>query len=220
MSSNSGARNGTSELTLGDLLYADRDKARIAESEWHDLVLEMAKGDETALQGLYERTHRLVFTLAVRITRNREQAEEVTADVFHAVWQRAAAYDPADGPVVGWVMNQARSKAIDRLRYEQRRKRVNPYPNDPSDESSADDPMRFAATAQDNRSLDDALQTLTPVERQTIETAFFGEMTYSEAAATLNQPLGTIKTRIRSALTKLRQTLTKGATNGDPTRSR
>ena len=85
----------------------------------------MAAGDPLALHALYERTHRIVFTLIVRITHNRETAEELTVDVFHDAWRRAASYDPAGGSVVGWIMNQARSRAIDRLRFEQRKKRVN-----------------------------------------------------------------------------------------------
>ena len=71
-------------------------------------------------------THRLVFTLILRITHNRETAEEVTLDVFHDVWRRAPTYDAAAGTVLGWIMNQARSRAIDRLRFEQRKKRVDP----------------------------------------------------------------------------------------------
>jgi len=67
----------------------------------------------------------------VRITNNRETAEELTVDVFHDVWRRAAAYDPAGGSVVGWIMNQARSRAIDRVRFEQRKKRVNNYADSP-----------------------------------------------------------------------------------------
>src|SRR5919205_4036198 len=88
----------------------------------------MAAGDQLALHALYERTHRVVFTLVMRITANRESAEELTLDVFHDVWRRASRYDAANGTVLGWIMNQARSRAIDRLRFDQRKKRVNPYP--------------------------------------------------------------------------------------------
>ena len=68
----------------------------------------------------------------MRITDNRETAEELTLDVFHDVWRRASQYDAVNGPVLGWIINQARSRAIDRLRHEQRRKRVNPHPNEPA----------------------------------------------------------------------------------------
>src|SRR5881296_2636453 len=116
--------------TLGDLLYANKAKTLVPEKEWVGLVRSIAGGDQLALHALYEQTHRLVFTLIVRITGKRETAEEVTLDVFHDVWRRASAYDPASGSVVGWIMNQARSRAIDRLRFERRKKRVNTYPHD------------------------------------------------------------------------------------------
>jgi len=110
--------------TLGDLLYANKTIRRVSEQEWVGLVRAIAAGDEQALHALYEQTHRIVFTLTMRITGNRETAEELTLDVFHDVWRRASAYDPASGSVIGWMMNQARSRAIDRLRFEQRKKRV------------------------------------------------------------------------------------------------
>ena len=100
--------------TLGDLLYANRAKASVSEKEWVGLVRSTAGGDQSALQVLYTRTHRIVFTLIVRITSNRETAEELVCDVFHDVWGRASGYEPAGGSVVGWIMNQARSRAIDR----------------------------------------------------------------------------------------------------------
>jgi DNA-directed RNA polymerase specialized sigma24 family protein len=130
--------------TLGDLLCADKAKTRVSEKDWVVLIQSIASGDQLALHALYERTHRIVFTLIMQITHNRETAEELTLDVFHDVWRRAPSYDAAGGTVVGWIMNQARS---------------------------------------------------------------FSELTYSEVAARLNQPLGTIKTRIRSGLAKLRQAL-------------
>src|SRR6202008_670434 len=98
--------------------------------QWAALVRAVAGGDQAALHGLYERAHRAVFALALRITRSRENAEEVTLDVFLDVWRRADAYDPANGTVLGWIMNQARSRAIDRLRFERRKKRVDPEAGD------------------------------------------------------------------------------------------
>ena len=114
--------------TLGDILFADKSKVRLSEDEWLRLIRAVASGDQSALHSIYEQTHRIVFTLIVRITVNRETAEEVTLDVFHEVWRKASTYDPANGSVIGWIMNQARSRAIDRLRFEQRKKRVKTYP--------------------------------------------------------------------------------------------
>src|ERR1043165_336171 len=80
----------------------------------------MAAGDGLALHALYQRTHRIVFTLIVRIAGDRETAEELMLEVFHDTWRRAGTYEPANGTVLGWLMNRARSKAIDRVRYEER----------------------------------------------------------------------------------------------------
>lgn len=196
----------TSTGTLGDVLYPDKSRARVSEEEWVLLVRSIAAGQELALHALYERTHRLVFTLIMRITVNRETAEELTLDVFHDVWRRASGYDAANGTVLGWVMNQARSRAIDRLRFEQRKKRADPHAGEPPaiEPSAAHDLVELRQQGQVLRA---ALGALTSDERQAIEAAFFSELTYAEVAARLGQPLGTIKTRIRSGLHKLRQVL-------------
>ena len=198
-----------SPATLGDVLYA-RAKALVPEQDWVKLVQSIAAGDELALHALYERAHRVVFTLIMRITANRETAEELTIDVFHDVWRRASRYDPANGTVLGWIMNQARSRAIDRLRFESRKKRDNGGNLEPLAEVAAD-PCDVIELREQGETLRAALATLTPDERQAIETTFFAGLTHAEAAARLNQPLGTIKTRIRSALHKLRNTLTTEA---------
>ena len=192
--------------TLGDILFADKSKIRVSEDEWLHLVRAVADGDQRALHSLYERTYRIVFTLIVRITANQETAEEVTLDVFYDVWRKASAYDPANGSVVGWIMNQARSRAIDRLRFDQRKKRVNTDP-DSLQPTDIVDPQQALLFEEQNRLLRDALAVLTPEERNAIETAFFSELTYEETARKLNQPLGTVKTRIRSGMGKLREAL-------------
>jgi RNA polymerase sigma-70 factor (ECF subfamily) len=193
--------------TLGDLLYADHSSTSIPENDWVRLVESVAAGDQHALRAVYERTHRIVFTLVMRICRNREIAEELTLDVFHDVWRRSGQYDPKGGSVVGWIMIQARSRAIDRLRFEQRKKRVDPRPSrDRGDDQVEVTGPASAVEAQQQRCLlQEALTVLTPDERETIETAFFSELTYSETAVRLDQPLGTVKTRVRSALAKLRK---------------
>ena len=156
----------------------------------------MAAGDQLALHALYERAHRPVFTLIIRITANRETAEELTVDVFQDVWRRATRYDAANGTVLGWIMNQARSRAIDRVRFESRQKRSEPSDMQPLAEV-APDPHDELELREQAESLRTALAALTPEERQAIETTFFAGLTHAEAAARLNQPLGTIKTRIR-----------------------
>lgn len=177
------------------------------ESEWVTLVKSIAAGDQLALHALYERAYRLVFTLTMRICANRETAEELTLDVFLDVWRRAKAYDARNGTVLGWIMNQARSRALDRLRFENRKKRDGSNHAALTTEDVAPDARDVLALRQQGEALRAALAVLTPDERQAIEATFFAGLTYAEAAARLDQPLGTVKTRIRSALHKLRRTL-------------
>ena len=201
--SSTGIKN--SPTTLGDVLYANTT-ARITEQEWVTLVGSIAAGDQLALHALYQRSHRVVFTLIMRITANRETAEEVTIDVFHDIWRRASHYDAVNGTVLGWIMNQARSRAIDRLRFESRKKRS--HSGDVQTLAVvAADPQDVVQLQEQSESLHAALATLSPNEREAIETTFFAGLTHAEAAARLNQPLGTIKTRIRSGLHKLRDAL-------------
>ena len=195
--------------TLGDILRAECT-APVSENEWVALVAAIAAGDQQALHALYVRTHRLVFTVVARITNNRHTAEELTVDVFHDVWRRASTYQPSGGTVVGWIMKQAQSRAIDRMRFEQRKKRVPPTDEILPAATGTSGPAEMLDLRETSRLLYNALAVLTPLERQAIEAAFFSELAYAEVAARLNEPLGTVKTRIRSALGKLRQAL--GAT--------
>ena len=117
MGSTTPPRQGLPECakgTLGDLLYADKTPP-VSEADWVELVRCVAAGNQRSLHELYERTHRLVFTLILQITHNRKASEELTLDVFHDVWRRASTYDAA-GSVVGWIMDKARSRALDRLK--------------------------------------------------------------------------------------------------------
>jgi RNA polymerase sigma-70 factor, ECF subfamily len=167
-----------SPSTLGDVLYA-KLKPKVLERDWAALVQSIASGDELALHALYRMSHRFVFTLAMRITANRETAEEVTLDVFHDVWRRASGYDAANGTVLGWIMNQARSRAIDRLRFESRKKRRNGGDAQPSSAEAVADPHDVLELREQGKALRAALAGLTPDERQAIETTFFAGLTHA-----------------------------------------
>jgi DNA-directed RNA polymerase specialized sigma24 family protein len=105
------------QSTLGDVLYA-KSRSVAQESDWVALVDWIVAHDRLAMHALYDRACCIVYTLIVRIVSSPETAEELTIDVFEDIWQRAAAFDPANGTVLGWIMTQARSRAIDRLRLE------------------------------------------------------------------------------------------------------
>jgi RNA polymerase sigma-70 factor, ECF subfamily len=205
------AKDSVSEspATLGDVLYA-RLKPPVLEQEWASLVQAIAAGDQFALHTLYEMAHRPVFTLIMRLTANLQTAEELTIDVFHDIWRRASRYDAANGTVLGWIMNKARSRAIDRLRFDSRKKRSHNGDKESQAEPAAD-PHDVLELRRQGESLRAALVGLSPDERQAIETTFFAGHTHAEAAVRLNKPLGTIKTRIRSGLHKLRQVLIAAA---------
>jgi RNA polymerase sigma-70 factor, ECF subfamily len=196
------------ERTLGGLLYSGGTNDLPLEKDWVALVRGMAAGNQLALRELYGRSYRLVFTLTMRITSDAVTAEELTVDVFHEAWRRAGSYDPANGTVIGWLMNLARSRAIDRLRLEQRKRRIDPRADEEpvaaTDNCGAEEPL---VTAERGLQLRNALTALTAGERQAIETAYFLGLTHEETAVRLGEPLGTVKTRIRSGLAKLREAL-------------
>jgi anti-sigma factor ChrR (cupin superfamily) len=106
------ARPRVSRRTLGDLLYADKTKPRVAEQDWVGLIQSIAAHDQPALRELYRRTHQVVFTLITRLVDNRELAEELTLELFRDLREQARHYDAASGSVLGWIMNQARAKAL------------------------------------------------------------------------------------------------------------
>jgi len=126
--------------TLGSVLYADKRRARVSESEWLELVQSIARGDQRALYALYDRTCLIVFALAELITNDRDTAEGLAVDVFHDLWRRAPRYDPANGTVLAWVMNEARSTALGRLRSEQLTNRLAAHTDKPLSRTAQIDP--------------------------------------------------------------------------------
>ncbi len=192
--------------TLGDVLYSGSSQALVSEKNWARLAEAVATGDPSALHALYERTHRPVFTLIMRLTSNRETAEELTVDIFDDMWRKARRYDPEKGTVLAWIMNEARAKAIDWLRLEQLQKRPQPASEGGLLILDAPDYRDVMQFNEQSGKLRAALTQLTPEERAAIEIAFFSELSYTEVASRLKQPSSRIKARIRSALRKLATT--------------
>lgn len=176
--------------------------------ELEDAVLlgRTARGDAAAFGSLFDRHSGLVLGLLVRMLGRRAEAEELLQEVFLQVWREADRYRPEAASPRGWLLMIARSRAIDRLRFESRKKRSDGGDAQPPAEAAAD-PRDVLELREQSESLRAALMALTPDERQAIETTFFAGLTHAEAAARLNQPLGTIKSRIRSGLQKLRDKL-------------
>ncbi len=161
--------------------------------------------DKLALTDLYDRYGRLVYGLSVRVLNDDGRlAQEVTQDTFLKVWNQADQWDPEKGKLTTWLLTIARRTAIDLLRREQRRPEISPGEFDDvlgvvGQRAVMDDP-----TWQDGRLLRTLLAQLPDEQRQAIELAFFYEMSHTEVAERLNLPLGTVKTRIRLGLQKLK----------------
>ncbi len=173
-----------------------------------ELVGRIRGGDEAALEELYARYSAPVYALVRKILPTPEEAEDVALDVFWQVWRQAERYDPSRGAPPAWLFTLARSRAIDRLRARGRREERtvsfdDPDLNlDPLDDGAA--PDEVVSFRQNRDAVRAAMAKLSAVQREAVELAFLKGLTHVEIAARLGQPLGTVKTRIRQGLIRLR----------------
>jgi RNA polymerase sigma-70 factor (ECF subfamily) len=174
------------------------------------IVERMAAGDGEALRELYDIHARAVYSLALRILRVQSDAEDVVQEVFVQAWRQASRYDATRGTVAGWLLMQARSRSIDRLRARQARpeRSEDERATDPPDSSAGPDIQ--VVRGEQARRVRQALEDLPRLQRTALELAYYEGLTHVEIAEQLEQPLGTIKTRIRQGLLKLRQALGTG----------
>ncbi len=166
--------------------------------------------DEAALARLYDAMAGRIYGLALRITRNVQTAEEVVEDTFWQIWRQAPRFDPGRGSAVGWMLNMTRSRALDALR------RADPAECDgEAGEREADlaaGPEDLLAASQAGQLVASALAGLEPLPRQLVALAFCRGLSHEEIAVHTGLPLGTVKSHIRRALGRLRETLLPGAT--------
>jgi RNA polymerase sigma-70 factor, ECF subfamily len=174
------------------------------------LIRLIARAKTDALNELYERYHRLVFSVALAIIGDRPVAEEVMLDVFVQVWQRAGTYDPEQARVRTWLIAITRNHAIDMLRMRKSRPEANAVnldavsmPDGPS-KHGLEDELQLSIEREGLRA---KLAELPGDQREVLVLAYFRGYTQSQIAEVLKQPLGTIKTRIRLAMQKLRKLL-------------
>ena len=165
-------------------------------------VERLRAGDTRALEELYDRYTDLLYSLAMRIVGRAAEAEDVVQETWLQAWRNAGAYDPARGTVGAWLVMTARSRAIDRVRSEGSRQRVEAAATaDPP--ASSDDPSVEAARRQSSGRVLAALEQLPPQHRQVLELAYFAGLSQSEVAERLGAPLGTVKSWTRQALLRL-----------------
>ncbi|MFN8060796.1 MAG: sigma-70 family RNA polymerase sigma factor [Vicinamibacterales bacterium] len=191
-------------------LAADRTSTRpLAEPSAQDARLEalltrVARGDHQAFEAVYDLTSPIVYGVCVRILRRKEEAEEAAADAYMQVWRHAGAYASERGSVVSWLVTIARSRAIDRLRWNDARQAEPLPPVEPVDRAESPEARAFGGELAGL--LRAAMARLPREQRQVIELVGFG-LTHSELAERLRLPLGTVKTRARLALRRLRSEL-------------
>ncbi len=171
-------------------------------SDW-SLLERVVRKDESALSALYDRYSGLVYSEAKRILRDTGAAEEILQDLFHQVWRTAERFDQARGSLAGWLLVAARNRAISRLRRKAGK-------TEELNENGVSLRIDLESAAAQNLLLDKvraAMGSLPETQRQAVEFAYFEGMSHTEIAEKTGQPLGTVKTRIRSAMGTLKQVL-------------
>lgn len=170
---------------------------------WVDHLTQVRQGRSEALAALYDEASPLVFSIALRIVENRADAEEVTLDVFTQVWKNPGQWRAERGTVTSWLMLLARSRALDKLRWRKARTRL----EDPGLAREFASPPETLGAAERKERVQRAIQALTEAQQVVVDLAFFGGLTHQEIAEMLNEPLGTVKSRIRTAMLKMKEVL-------------
>ena len=174
----------------------------------HAALARMARGEGDAVAELYDRHARPIYSLALRILGDATEAEDIVQEVFSQAWKQAARYNASRGAVGAWLLTLTRSRAIDRLRAKRAR------PGEVSGERAADQLVDagppadlLVLSSEQVARVRAALDELPLLQRAAIELAYYEGLTHAEIADRLEQPLGTVKTRIRLAMLKLRDVL-------------
>lgn len=177
-----------------------------------ELMAAVAAGDQEALGQLYDRHGRLLLAICVKVLRDQAEAEEIVSAVFLELWRHSQRYDATRGAPIAYLINVARSRAIDRLRLRRREREIfQAEEQAPEAVHQLEDvpltPLGDTLENERRRVVQQALALLQPAQRQALELNFFQGLSHSEVAAALGEPLGTVKTRIRKGLIVLREVL-------------
>lgn len=176
-----------------------------------DLLRRSAKGDQIAFAELYDATQARVFGLAVRVVRDPAQAEEVTQEAFLEVWRTAGRFDSDKGSALSWLMTLCHRKAVDRVRSAESSTRRDTTYHQQSHTIDIDSTADAAQASMEAQRVRKAMASLTDVQREALELAYFGGYTHTEVAGILDIPVGTAKTRIRDGLIRLRDKMGVGS---------
>jgi RNA polymerase sigma-70 factor, ECF subfamily len=183
------------------------DEGAAAAPDLAELLKACGKGDQAAFAALYDATAARVVGLAVRVVRDPAQAEEVAQEAFLEIWRSSGRFDPAKGSPLGWLLTIVHRKSVDRVRSAEaatRRDETYHHQNQPIPHDST---AEAAQASLEARRVRGALTSLTTVQREALELAYFGGYTHTEVATMLDLPVGTAKTRIRDGLIRLRDNM-------------
>jgi len=173
-----------------------------------ELIARTAQGDEAALGAFYDKTGSQVYGLAFRVLSDTTMAEEVTMDVYMQVWKQAGKFDQSRGNPMVWLTVLTRSRAIDRLRVGKKDRETREPLEGLSEEQGVEgDPEQRSFYLEQGRIVRQALASLPVEQREVIELAYFGGLSQSEMATKIGQPIGTVKTRVRLGMIRLRHVL-------------
>ncbi len=175
-----------------------------------ELLRRSGRGDEEAFARLYDATSARAYGLAVRVVRDPSQAEEVAQEAFLEIWRTASRFDAARGSAVSWVLTLVHRKAVDRVRSAEASTRRDTTYHQSSQVVEHDTTAEAAHASMEARRVRQALGSLTEVQREALELAYFKGYTHTEVATMLDLPVGTAKTRIRDGLIRLRDTMGVG----------
>jgi len=168
------------------------------------------RGDEAAFAKLYDATAARAYGLAVRVVRDPSQAEEVAQEAFLEIWRTASRFDDSRGSAVSWILTLVHRKAVDRVRSAEAGSRRDTSYHQGSQGVEHDSTAEAAHASMEARRVRQAMDSLTEVQREALELAFFKGYTHTEVATMLDLPVGTAKTRIRDGLIRLRDTMGVG----------
>ncbi|HSX67921.1 ECF RNA polymerase sigma factor SigK [Nocardioides sp.] len=169
-----------------------------------------ARGDEAAFATLYDAMSARVYGLLLRVVRDPAQAEEVTQETFLEIWRTASRFDPSRGSAVAWMLTITHRKGVDRVRSAEAASRRDATYHRETEPVERDVTAEAATASLEAGRVRQALETLTPTQREAVELAYLGGYTHTEVASMLELPLGTAKTRIRDGLIRLRDTMGVG----------
>ncbi|MBZ5606069.1 MAG: sigma-70 family RNA polymerase sigma factor [Acidobacteriia bacterium] len=189
-----------------------RSEAAVKQAAWAAYIERCARGDQAALGALYDETSRVIYGIALRMLGEPADAEEVTLDVYSQAWRSAGSYSDRRGSVATWLVMLARSRAIDRLRSKACRARIEePIPKSADYASPIPGPEEEIEWNRQRRRVQAAIDSLPAEQKQALDLAVFSGLTHTELAAALNQPLGTVKSRVRLGMMKIREVLGESA---------